>query len=174
MKIFLNIFLIVAVVFPCGLNGQSGTPSSVRLVEAMGGLPVDYTLTTLDEPLGVVDQFLIKRAGVIDDDDEGMGYESWHLGIVFRNGIQRPEDRSDFQSQPNDNIRLIFYDINGQEIGRRYLHHQSVKAIFNGRSSGLYHYEIDLRNVPVSVLELAERIDLAQRRNWPLHKEFNP
>ena len=131
------------------------------LGERLGGVTTQFTIIT--DSLVILndsEQLLIKR-GVRDFNRDingayGYGYESIHLEFLADQPIENPGGRV---PRANQRLRVRFFDPDMREIARMRLKAEAVTAV---ASTGLrVIYSIDLRGIPLPLLELTKAIDLA-------------
>ncbi|MEL6835583.1 MAG: hypothetical protein AAFP77_21455 [Bacteroidota bacterium] len=160
MKRFYLLIGLCCCLFP--LTAQS-------LIQQLGGTPTQFTIMLDDQPLEMVNQYIIKRAvsrhksgSKLDGGyGYGYGYESYHLEFsleLVRLDIDSRRNRSTSAS-----YRLAFLDENGNVLG---FSTRTVKALLrfsNSDSERLNCYNIDLKGIPLTILENCKTIKLTIR-----------
>lgn len=134
-----------------------------NLMETLGAIPTNFQLTANQEDLPVVEQYLIQRAETVEDGfrDLGAGYQSWHLAFTSTETIPRAEAGISFGE--GRVLLLRFYDAEGQFLFSSLVSTNGFKSPGERSPKDKYYYEIDLRKVPIMVLQDAAQIEIARR-----------
>lgn len=134
--------------------------AQTTLGERLGGLTTQFTIIT--DSLVILndgEQLLIKRGARAFnrsfEEAYGYGYESLHLEFIADQHIENPGGRV-----PHDNqrLRLRFFHPAMREIARMRLNAEEVTAVASTDLRVIY--SIDLRGIPLPLLELTKAIDL--------------
>ena len=141
------------------LWGVTFTPLQAQgLMESLGAIPTNFQLSANQEDLPVVEQYLIQRAETVSGGDHSAGYQSWHLAFTSTKTIPRAETESAIRGV----LRLEFYDAEGQFLFSSRVTN-GFKSPGERNPKDKYYYEIDLRKVPIMVLQDATRIEIARK-----------
>lgn len=145
------------------LNWQTPQLQAQDLLEVLGGIPTSFQLTANQKDLPVIDQYLIQRAGTVEDGfrELGAGFQSWHLAFTSSALLPRTEDRISFDEGMV--IQLSFYNAGGNLLFHSQVDRRGFKSPGELTPKKQYYYEIDLRSVPIMVLKDAARIAIARR-----------
>ena len=133
---------------------------SQNLVESIGGYKTNYIITSDSIVINNKSQVLIRRAesNHISSANAGYGYgyESLHLEFISKDSIVTIE-RSKRSLFPFYVIQ--FYDVENSLIAQKYLMKNDIDILKN-KENLIKTYSIELKDIPVSVLEITKKVNI--------------
>jgi len=145
----------------------SSTGNGQSITEHFSGKKVTFELTTVENVvLNDQYQYLVSRATKESAKDEffekgfgfGFGFQSIHLEFATTEEI-----KSDYDAYTKKyNYRITFYDQNNNEIAKKELSSNLVKMISNTDYPKRFFYSIDLKDIPLLVLDSSAKIDISK------------
>ncbi len=152
---------------------------SQSITDLAGGVRTSFEITSLDKPMGVTDQCIIRRAEQISGSDTystgdgagygmyGIGYESLHLEFIAKEPIQTIRKSlfgEIFKKYPKyDFYELVFRGSDSEEIFRTFIKlwrvniHSDKLGVIDG-----YLYSIDLKDIPLVIFNSTSKIDISR------------
>ncbi len=148
---------------------------SQSITDLAGGVRTEFEITSLDKPLGVTDQCIIRRAEEISGGGSsgegygmyGLGYESFHLEFMAKEPVQSIRlylPGKIFKKYPKyDFYELVFWGSDNEEIFRTFFKPQQINIQSDrlGVIDG-YLYSIDLKDIPLIIFNHTSRIDISR------------
>lgn len=141
------------------------------LVSSLGGVAVDFEITSDGENIGARNLYLIKRQTFHTWSNAAVNYETWHLSFSADYGFLKVQNRGDFRIAPVADYRLDFYNGAGRLIGTKFLNKREVVFALDEEGGNYFYCDINLRTVPLAILHDAARIDIIRRHSWRLLDE---
>ena len=149
-------------IFSASLSAQ-GLPISQQL----GGVVTQYRITSGPHLLNDGQQLLIKRSNYLTGSDRAGGYSEFHLefatdllpiGMIMRNAAN--EQRM-VLTKPTRTYMLTFYDSQERVCHRTFIGRSRISVSSPRDEEGAtFFFSIDLRNIPILLLDQTARIDL--------------
>lgn len=140
------------------------------LSEQLGGVKTTFIIVSDGVDIQASNQVIIERAenetyaNSMGDTGEGYayGYQSFHLEFEAEELLQEKKFRYKLRG-PNPRMILEFYDAEGNLLTTLNLAYRDVTNTTNeeGLSTALF-YSVDLKNVPISILDQTVKIDITR------------
>jgi hypothetical protein len=150
-------------IFSASLSAQD-RPISQQL----GGVVTQYRITSGPHVLNDGQQLLIKRSNYLTGSDRAGGYSEFHfefaanqlpIGMSARQTANWP--RMILTNPRGRRFMLTFFDREERVLHRTFFGHHRISVSSPQEDDGAsYFFSIDLRNIPILLLDQTGRIDL--------------
>ncbi len=133
------------------------------IIEHFNGFKSDFIITSKDSDLSPLDQVLVKRASLkLETAAEaafGLGYEAIHLEFIASKKLGTARRQADHRWIDKFYAFKLFGE-NNTMLAEIRLGRESVREYPLEEIEGYYAYSVELRYIPLVLLEKTKRIDI--------------
>ncbi|WP_321368791.1 hypothetical protein [uncultured Draconibacterium sp.] len=162
MRILISLYLI--------LQFSIYNSNAQNIVQSLGGIETNFQIVSDNLDLHVSNQYIIQRAEKESATryygeasyGYGYGYQSYHLEFIAEELYVTREIKHN--DRDYDKMELTFYTSDNRILASHTLNSTRADILSNPRSvNRQYFYSIDLKDVPVILLEQTAKIDLVRK-----------
>ena len=131
---------------------------SQSLIEQLGGVSTSFKITSNQEPIEVLQQYIIKKDNLAYDTDGTYAYESYHLEFLTPDNLEQQVVYRDLIFSKKG-ILIKLYDNNGELLTETHNNQYGI-SLHTNKVQGHHLFSVNLRGIPFIYLNEAASIDI--------------